>query len=248
VKPLQSAGGRGIRIWNGEPLREKNGLFLQELISGLPCSAVFVGDKKVARLLGVTEQLIGEPLLEADPFIYCGSIGPMRLDSHAPATLKKIGNTLAVKAEIQGLFGVDFILQDDVPWPVEVNPRYTASVEILEYATGIKALGWNRQAFSKASLPEAPDLHLDEPSAHGKAILFAKQDLVFPEDGPWMSCLKKECRFEGVPDYADIPAAGEPICQGKPILTLFSKANSQDACWENLKEMVQDLDRWLFSR
>jgi len=26
------------------------------------------------------------------------------------------------------------ILRDGVPWPVEINPRYTASVEVLEYA------------------------------------------------------------------------------------------------------------------
>jgi uncharacterized protein len=248
VKPLHSAGGRGIRIWKGESSQEKNGMFLQELISGLPCSAVFVGDKKVARLLGVTEQLIGEPLLEAGPFIYCGSIGPLGLNSQAQAALKKIGNTLAMKADLQGLFGVDFILQDDIPWVVETNPRYTASVEILEFATGIKALSWNRQVFSKASLHEEPDLHFEECSAHGKAILFAKQDLVFPKDGPWMSCLKKECRFAEMPDYADIPSAGETISEGKPILTLFSKANSRDACWGNLKEMVQDLDRWLYSQ
>ena len=37
---------------------------------------------------------------------------------------------------LAGWFGVDFILRDGIPWPVEINPRYTASVEIHELASG----------------------------------------------------------------------------------------------------------------
>ena len=38
--------------------------------------------------------------------------------------------------ELRGVFGVDFILHDGSPCVVEVNPRYPASVEVLEHATG----------------------------------------------------------------------------------------------------------------
>jgi predicted ATP-grasp superfamily ATP-dependent carboligase len=244
VKPLHSAGGRGIMIWSGEPFPK--GMFLQELIPGQPCSAVFIASRNGARLLGVTEQLIGELALGAAPFFYCGSIGPLRLNGHAESILRKVGSTLAMKTELQGIFGVDFILQDDVPWVVEVNPRYTASVEILEFAAGIKALAWNSQAFTKGVRPPEPSF--GDARIHGKAILFAKKDLLFPHDGPWTPSLKADRDLTEMPDYADIPAAGESISEGKPILTVFSKADSRDACWENLKEMVQDLDRWLFSR
>ena len=51
-------------------------------------------------------------------------------------------------AGLRGLFGVDFVLRDGIPWPVEVNPRYTASVEVLEFAAGIRALTLHRSIFA----------------------------------------------------------------------------------------------------
>ena len=51
-----------------------------------------------------------------------------------------------------GLFGVDLILRDGEPWPVEVNPRYTASVEVLELALGTSA-AWPSIARPATRLP-----------------------------------------------------------------------------------------------
>ena len=44
----------------------------------MPMSAVYCG----TTLLGVTEQLIGEPWLHAKGFVYCGNIGSMTLKSN----------------------------------------------------------------------------------------------------------------------------------------------------------------------
>jgi hypothetical protein len=120
-------------------------------------------------------------------------------------------------------------------------------VEILEFATGIKALAVNRDVFTTASLPGATSHPPDDGLKYGKALLFAKRDLVFPRDGPWRNSLNVARSFTEMPDYADIPAAGERIPPGRPILSLFSKANSRDGCWDNLRQMVQDLDSWLYS-
>jgi hypothetical protein len=40
------------------------------------------------------------------------------------------------------LFGIDGILDGERFWPVEVDPRYSASVKVLEYASGLKAMLW----------------------------------------------------------------------------------------------------------
>ena len=65
-------------------------------------------------------------------FNYCGNIGPITLPVPVRNILQGIGDTLAVKAGLRGVFGIDFILEGKTPVPVEVNPRYTASVEVLE--------------------------------------------------------------------------------------------------------------------
>ena len=66
VKPLKSGGGRGI-----EPLTEENeggfsSHYFQQRINGPSFSALFVGDRLSAYLVGVTRQLIG---IEGLPFL-----------------------------------------------------------------------------------------------------------------------------------------------------------------------------------
>ncbi|WP_217551268.1 ATP-grasp domain-containing protein, partial [Pantoea sp. GbtcB22] len=68
-KPLKSGGGLGIRFSKpGESASPHH--YFQEFIDGTPMSALYGG----TTLLGVTEQLIGEPWLHATPFAYCGNI------------------------------------------------------------------------------------------------------------------------------------------------------------------------------
>jgi predicted ATP-grasp superfamily ATP-dependent carboligase len=187
------------------------------------------------QLLGVTEQLIGESWLNARPFHWCGNIGPIPICAFLQERLQALGEALVREFGLQGLFGVDFILRDDQPWPVEINPRYTGAVEVLEYASG--------QAF------------LGEPSALrgrrirspmvGKAILFAERDFRFPDDGPWMEVLRAPQPIEQLPAFADIPAAGSWIEDGQPVLTMFTQANTVEQCREQLRMIAQDLQKRL---
>src|SRR5262245_62223359 len=88
----------------------------------------------------------------------------------------RIGRMIGEGCGLLGLFGVDFIHYLDRPWVVEVNPRYPASVEVLELATGVPAIGLHRAAFDPAagleqtSSPSAPVI--------AKGILYARQRLV----------------------------------------------------------------------
>ena len=87
-------------------------------------------------LLGVTRQIIGEPWLGAHGFQYAGSIGPWPISEAHLATLDRHRQRTGERFELVGLFGVDFMLDGEEVWTIEVNPRYTASVEIVERCTG----------------------------------------------------------------------------------------------------------------
>jgi predicted ATP-grasp superfamily ATP-dependent carboligase len=141
---------------------------------------------------------------------------------------------------------VDCVLQDGVPYPVEINPRYTASVEVLEYATGLAALPLHRRVFDpKAVVPKAAPV---SKGFVGKAILFAQAPLIFPSDGPWLPTLQIRSPIEELPAFADIPSAGERIEAGRPILTFFASADSPAGCLDSLRQTARTLDHWLFSR
>ncbi len=248
VKPWGGAGGAGIQFLSGKDIRQsrRRKVYYQEFIEGLPCSAVFVGDGRQSRLLGATRQLVGESWLHAALFHYCGSIGPLSLESAQRSTLEKIGEAFVKEFCLRGLFGVDFILMEEGPWPVEINPRYPASVEILEQAFGIAALAAHRRVFdSDAPEPQSQKNH-PPPTILGKAILFARTTLVFPKEGPWVQDLPSSPSCNELPDFADVPPAGRFIPAGKPILTLFCRSTTTEECLKGLKQIARDLDRRLY--
>ncbi len=255
VKPRASAGGRNIAFWDGKSQKKPGPVFYQEFLEGEPCAAVYVGANGGAKLLGVTRQLVGEDWLQAAPFHYCGSIGPLPLNDTLAARFKRLGTVLAAGFGLQGLFDVDCILRDDLPYPVEVNPRYTASVEVLERASGAAFMNWLRAVFDPAwstspiaqvlgrgfadSAPATPGREVV-----GKAILFARQPLTFPCEGPWQAA---DGQLQG-DDFADIPHACQRSGEGQPILSFFSRGGTVAACREKLQQTAGMLDRWLFRK
>ena len=224
LKPLRSAGGMGIEHYDGQLVDEL--YYLQQYLAGESCSAVFVGGRGHCRLLGVTRQLVGLPEFHAGEFSYCGSIGPLELNESDREQWRRIGQAIAGEFNLTGLFGVDAIKRQDRIYPVEVNPRYTASVEALELALEVKAIKFHcdacegRRIEVEASVPRR---------LIGKAILFAPEDLIF-----------SPCAGDGF-SIADIPAAGTAIKQGQPILTVLVNGNSIDSITHSLKRAARSI-------
>lgn len=257
VKPLRGAGGSGI-AFAGEnaPLRPS---YLQEFIEGEPHAALFCVRDATVRLLGITRQMIGEPWLHARPFHYCGSwAGAEPTPTVLRGRLESLGTILTRGCGLRGLFGVDFILRDGVePMLVEVNPRYTASVEVLEYQSGESAIAHHTAAFAdldglrlsgrlrlSASSPEVAKPQ----AAIAKAVLFARKSFLFPAEGPWRTAVDALRPVGELPDFADVPDAGQPIEAGQPILTLFATALDPLTCLSRLRQSVDTLDPLLYER
>jgi predicted ATP-grasp superfamily ATP-dependent carboligase len=242
-KPLRSAAGRDISFADELPATKKHAdrrFYFQRYIEGPSYSAVFVGDPVgAAYLLGVTQQLVGECLLNAKSFQYCGNIGPIELTDSVLAALQRIGEVLTTGCHLRGLFGIDFILNEDGPWLVEVNPRYTASVEVLEYATDTAFLSLHRNAFEPSSLVRSP-----RPFGRdyfGKAILYARKRIVM-----LANALSPQPPFDPerpfvMPAAADIPSIGEAIEPGWPICTVFARGSSIEECHQQLLQHARGI-------
>ena len=235
-KNPRSSGGLGVRFAD----RGDADGYLQEFIDGVSMSALFVSGSDGVELLDVTEQLIGVPWLHASGFLYCGNVGPV---VPSPAVLDRIlatGEALHGAAGLRGLWGLDFVLRGGVPYPVEVNPRYTASVEVLEHATGRSAMARHAAAFGYASESGRGS---GVRGVVGKAVYFAPRDLTFPADGPWEHELTGPFDPWRLPGHADVPAAGERIARGRPVLTFFTSAATAGECRERLKERALEFDQ-----
>ena len=180
-KRFRSSGGQGIEFWDSaarpgqdfpEPAPEADaGWFFQQFIPGQACSAVFLGSPAGARLVGLTRQLVGVEWTGAPRFGYCGSIGPLELDAPTTKVFQRLGDVLSSAFGLLGLFGVDAVLGDGEVWTIEVNPRYTASVEVLERAWDLPLLDLHAAGCRSGHLP--PEIQRPTTRVCGKAVLYA---------------------------------------------------------------------------
>lgn len=248
IKPRDGAGGVRIQFHRPGQRSIRRRSYLQEFLEGPSWSAVYVATAEGAMLLGISQQLVGEPWLNARPFQYCGSVAPpFGVSALQQSVFQRLGVVLARTCGIRGLFGVDCVLRDGAPWPVEVNPRYTASVEAVEFAQGLSALALHRQVFDPSAPTDCSSFASAGPVV-GKAILFARRKFAFPDDGPWLDVLRPPPTVDELPLFADIPVAGQDIEEGWPVLTFFATAKTVEECLARLRQIAENLDHWLYKR
>ena len=151
----------------------------------------------------------------------------------------RIGNVVVDAFELVGLLGVDFMLNGDDVWTLEVNPRYTASVEIVERFSGVSAIAEHAAAFGAGPTPLGNE-YAPARSAFGKGILYARRDGVISESFAQWS-LDESARVPW-PTIADVSPAGTPIEIGRPILTLFAEAEDVAGVEQQLRAKVSELE------
>jgi len=147
----------------------------------------------------------------------------------------RAASLLAASLGLIGLNGVDFIARQGVPYPIEVNPRYSASMELIERAHQLSIFGMHALACRRdlRSIPALPD----SPVAHGKAIVFARQYSLIGDSHRWL-------RHKWV---ADVPRPGEYIRKGRPICTVFAEGRTPEECRARLVRRARMIYRQIRS-
>jgi predicted ATP-grasp superfamily ATP-dependent carboligase len=226
VKPFASGGGRGVRSWKGS--RVPADCYLQEHVQGVAASVVFVSAAGVAVPIGVSRQLIGDAAFGADRYRYCGNILAPAGDTvfEDDETLEDracaIASAVTASFGLVGVNGVDFVAAAGEAHPVEVNPRWSGSMELAERAYGRSVFGMHADACARGALP-AFDLRRARRSvrAVGKAILFAREPVTMGDTRPWLADAT----------VRDVPQPGERIAAGRPICTIFAEAADDSGCY-----------------
>lgn len=228
-KSLRSSGGQGVRQAKpGDPPNLQR--YFQEFIPGKSYSAVFVDQL----LFGITRQLVGEQWVHSQKFTYSGSIGPITLSKPLIEKLVFLGAMFHREFKVRGIWNVDFIINSQQLYVIETNPRYSASVEVLEHALG-------RSIFHPDEYRNTP-----HPNRHvGKAIYYASQRVRFPATGPWEADLTRGFDPWRMPTFADIPAPGTIIEHTQPVLSILQNGSSPAECHRKLQSHAVELDQLL---
>jgi len=103
-----------------------------------------------------------------------------------------------------------------------VNPRYTASMELVDWAFGLNVFALHLEAM-QGILPEFR-LALEPVTAYyGKAVVFADTGQLMPQTTDWLSKGRR-----------DIPSQGERIQRWHPICTVLAQGKTHRQCWDAL--------------
>lgn len=221
VKPRKGAGGVGCEL-----IREKNDLFLeddivvQEFVNGLPASVSTIGNGLAGKAIAVNEQLIGASWTGARGFRYSGNITPLEAPSQGIA---EMAEEITSELGLMGTNGVDFLLTENGPVVVEVNPRFQGSIDTVELSTGFSVFSAHMESFN-GRLPERPISR----KAAGRAIIYAAEDLLINKDmsQEWIT---------------DIPRIGSKIKKDDPVASILAEGKGR----EDTLNLLMSRSEWL---
>jgi uncharacterized protein len=244
LKPVSSGGGRGVRRWR-TGTRVPRGCYLQEFVEGAAGSVTFAAAGGRAVPLGISRQLVGESSFGASGYQYCGSILVCAGEEAEDATEGSIfddacglSHAAADEFGLVGVNGIDFIGRGGRAYAVEINPRWSASMELVEHAYGLSVFGAHAAACASGVLP-AFDLAAARRGARtiGKAVVFARRSVVVGDSAEWLSFLAAP----DLPAVRDIPQPGEGIAAGRPVCSVFAIGRDMATCHAALVQRAEEV-------
>jgi uncharacterized protein len=219
-------------------LKEGNYYFQRE-VTGQSVGTVFLCERSNVQLLGVTaaidslmHQSITGPQPILPPMAYRGSYGLIALPNIVKEAMCNWAFSFAQSLDYTGIMQADWITCNSVAWLLEVNPRWTASMEIIEWAQGCNLFSIQASLDNelKLMLSTAPAMvsRIAPMNILYKAIQYANSPFIVSEEQSNEMLASKFNRFErNAPSssdrfgWCDIPRAGTPIETGQPIASYF---------------------------
>ena len=219
VKPLASAGGRGVMPWRGTAGAPTEPCRWQRRIVGRSYGVSYAVAAGMARIYGVARHLVRPTRRYA--FRGAVEIDLADLPTDVRRGLERFGAVLAA-AGLIGMVGADVVIDRlGRAHVVEVNPRPTASMELVERRSG--------ESFAAAHVSAAgvvaPAPRAAPPSGGrwAKLIVSARKRMV-ASSAVWHRLASAwQDADGGWPAITDIPRLGTVVPAGAPLVTLFAR-------------------------
>lgn len=204
-------------------------ILIQEFIQGIDASCSVLGTGKDCQAVSVTEQVIGRSELGVSmPFGYCGNIVPLENSATVIENIKSISEELGSKLGLLGSNGFDFVIRDDQPYLIELNPRFQGSLECIEAVTSSNLVKLHIEAYN-GNLPEKS---LESKGYAVKMILYAKYRTIVPN-------------LSHLPHIVDVPVEGIILEPSNPVCTVFITGTEREITIEKAKILADNVYRQL---
>ena len=231
LKKKNSSGGTNVyKIHNRPELSFKFNLIdretfdpkdwlMQEFIGGDSVSCTTISNGIESEIISVNHQIIGDRYLNAPKeFMYCGNVVPANLPEEKKKLIIEISLKLSIELGLKGINGFDFVLRDNYPYLMEINPRIPGSIRASEEAMNINLLDLHIKSFTDKGWE-----FVKETLKKVKIENFTTKMIFFAPKEIDKSMLNKINELEYVHDKSE-PVKN--IYKSEPICTILFKANS----------------------
>jgi len=263
LKPLNRGGGHGIlelpeRREDAEKL--VSGLLhpaqfiIEEFQAGIPGSVTFLANGQQAVVLGTSRQLSGRQE-DKRPFLYQGNIVPLDMKGLMDQEvfnkeLTKAAEVLTKDFGLKGINTLDFSVNREGVWILELNPRWSASVELIErslgqrlFAAHLAGCGEEELTSIKSILQRSPrnaQLKNRQKIKNRQTLPFWGKRIVYAGiSGEMAYGNEKSLLFLYKQGVRDIPRAGTKIERGQPLCTVLAQGFSDQDCAQRLLAKVE---------
>ena len=227
LKPVQGSGGYGINVLDNDRDIQfnTNEFILQEYVDGISLSSSVLANEKSAKTIMNSRLLTINDFEKNSSFVYVGNILPLTKES-IMSKVKDIGKinkdmiatseNLAQKFKLTGSNGVDYILNENGLYVIEINPRLQGTFECIEKSLGINMLDAHIRA-CQGEIVEIP-----------KAKRYAYKKIIY-------SPARMKYEKIDLDNIYDLPHIGSITEKSEPLLTIIDA----DESFEKLYEKVE---------
>jgi predicted ATP-grasp superfamily ATP-dependent carboligase len=233
LKPLSGSGGwrntvvstpEDITSWMeafpGEPF------LLQRIVQGIPASVCCVAGEGRARAIAVNRQI-----LRGDGPYRFGFAGSQTPFYHPMQDVMiSCAERAAAASGCRGILGIDFMVSDDAVYAIELNPRFVATLDTIEAATGVNLVGLHIDA-CRGILPDAMPVPVQYAL---RRILFADRPCEITDDLSFLA-----------PQVADIPVSPAMFDEGSAVISVYGSGRDLAAAQEALDTTIRVVRQYI---
>ena len=227
LKPTQGSGGYDIKLLDNDASIELNDseFIMQEYVDGISLSSSVLATKSDAKTIINTRLLTEHDFGTDGSFIYIGNILPLtsktiladvKETDEINETMCETSENLARKFNLIGSNGVDYILNENGLYVIEINPRLQGTFECVEMSLGINML----------------DAHIR--ACHGKLIDIPEARYYSYKKIVYSPARMKYQKID-LDNIYDLPHIGSITEKSEPLLTIID----HDEDFEKLYEKVE---------
>ena len=238
LKPVQGSGGYGISLLNDDlPIEfSEKEFILQEFVPGINLSSSVLATKNDAKTIINSRLLTVNDFEKNGSFIYAGNILPLTSQSimsnvddvkDITEEMESTSEELTRKFNLVGSNGVDYILNENGLYVIEVNARIQGTFECVEKSLGINML----EAHIKACNGEI--IEIPKPQYYSyKKIIYSPARMKYEKID--------------LDNIYDLPHIGSITEKGEPLLTIIDKDKDFEKLYEKVElasQIVNDIAR-----